>query len=303
VKRDKERWLIEQCEEMEKCCKRNEIRGLYQKIKDIGGKVELKISSVKDKDGNMIEDDDLKKARWKEYFSKLYNVQSPVDRSILDELVAIHEGESAMPDFLVEEVRSAVATLKPRKAPGVDGISAELLQAGGKTMVTALHGLFWKIHKEEQVPDDWGKATITPIFKKGDKSDCKTTEVSVCSVFPVKCSPMYCRQGRINPLGGPVPRCSWGAPSPQKILRFRGPVGKKLHPQMHFRVFWPFGCPYNHIVSFVSCVRNCPIHITCIFNCRRQCRLPYYTIIVLQCVEPGVRVPPREAFFKPSSCE
>jgi hypothetical protein len=33
-------------------------------------------------------DDEKKKARWKEYFSELYNVHSPVDRSVLDELTA-----------------------------------------------------------------------------------------------------------------------------------------------------------------------------------------------------------------------
>ena len=107
------------------------MRGLYQKIKEIAGKVELKISTVKDKNGVTIEDDEKKKQRWKEYFSELYNVQSPVDRSVLGELSANNTTEDEMPDFLIQEVRSAVATLKPRKAPGIDGISAELLQAGG----------------------------------------------------------------------------------------------------------------------------------------------------------------------------
>jgi len=67
-----------------------------------------------------------------------------------------------MPDFLVEEVRSAFSSnqrsaQKPRKAPGIDRISTELLQAGGETTVTALQGLFQKMCQKEQVPDDWGK--------------------------------------------------------------------------------------------------------------------------------------------------
>lgn len=173
TKRDKEGWLGEQCEEAERCCERNETRGLYQKIKDIGGKAELRTSTIKDKNGNTIENDEQKKERWKEYFSELYNIQSKVDRTVLDELQATNVDGNDMPDFLVEEVRSAIKTLKPRKAPGIDGINAELLQAGGETTVSILHGLFQKIHSEEKVPDDWGKAVITPIFKKGDKSDCK----------------------------------------------------------------------------------------------------------------------------------
>jgi exonuclease III len=183
VKRDREKWLSDQCEEAKRCSERNQTRGLYQKIKDIAGEVELKISTVKDKNGVTIEDDEKKKARWKEYFTELYNVQSPVDRSVLDELTATNTMEDEMHDFLIQEVRSAVTTLKARKAPGIDGISAELLQAGGETLVTALHELFQKIHQEEEVPNDWGKAIITPIFKKGDKSDCKNYRgISLLSV-------------------------------------------------------------------------------------------------------------------------
>lgn len=183
AKRDREKWLSDQCEEARRCSERNQTRGLYQKIKEIAGKVELKISTVKDKNGVTIEDDEKKKARWKEYFSELYNVQSSVDRSVLGELPATNTPEDEMPNFLIQEVRSAVATLKPRKAPGIDGISAELLQAGGETMITTLHELFQKIHQEEEVPEDWSKAIITPIYKKGDKSDCKNYRgISLLSV-------------------------------------------------------------------------------------------------------------------------
>jgi Reverse transcriptase (RNA-dependent DNA polymerase) len=40
-----------------------------------------------------------------------------------------------------------------------------------------------KIYRDEQIPDDWGKAIITPIYKKGDKSDCKNYRgISLLSV-------------------------------------------------------------------------------------------------------------------------
>ena len=82
-----------------------------------------------------------------------------------------------MPDFLIQEVRSDVENLKPIKAPGMDGISAELLQVGGETTVAPLHQLFQTFHWEETVTEDWGKAIITPIFEKGDKTDCKNYRV------------------------------------------------------------------------------------------------------------------------------
>ena len=87
------------------------MRGLYQKIKEIGGKVELKSSTVKDKNGKTIEDDEEKKARWKEYFCELYNVESPADKTVLKELEATNTDAGDMPDFMVEEVRAAIVIL------------------------------------------------------------------------------------------------------------------------------------------------------------------------------------------------
>jgi hypothetical protein len=70
AKRDREKWLSDQCEVARRYSERNQTRGLYQKIKEIAGKAELKISTVEDKNGVTIEDN-AKKERWKEYFSEL----------------------------------------------------------------------------------------------------------------------------------------------------------------------------------------------------------------------------------------
>ena len=79
-----------------------------------------------------------------------------------------------MPTFLQEEVRDAVNKMKKDKAPGKDGITTELLQGGGETVVKGMHTLVTKIQQEEEIPEDWAKSTIVPIYKrKGDPQDCK----------------------------------------------------------------------------------------------------------------------------------
>ena len=46
-----------------------------------------------------------------------------------------------------EEVESAVASLKKRKSAGIDNILAELVQAGGETMIDVLTEICnWKKH-------------------------------------------------------------------------------------------------------------------------------------------------------------
>jgi hypothetical protein len=62
--------------------------------------------------------------------------------------------------------------LKKYKPPGSDQIPAELIQAGGKTLLSAIHELINSIWNKEELPDQWKESIIVPIYKKGDKTDC-----------------------------------------------------------------------------------------------------------------------------------
>ena len=68
------------------------------------------------------------------------------------------------PDLLTEEISSAIRKLTDGKAPGYDNITAEELKAAGVDILHHLCNTIWK--KNEEFPDDWGKAIITPIYKK-----------------------------------------------------------------------------------------------------------------------------------------
>ena len=60
----------------------------------------------------------------------------------------------------------ALCGLPAGKAPGHDGIQAELLSKGG-TPMKYIMGLFLKgLHRSAIIPSDWRKATIVPVFKK-----------------------------------------------------------------------------------------------------------------------------------------
>jgi hypothetical protein len=53
-----------------------------------------------------------------------------------------------------------------------DQILAELKQAGGETLVSAIHKLINSIWNKEALPDQWKESIIVPIHKMGDKTDC-----------------------------------------------------------------------------------------------------------------------------------
>ena len=84
-------------------------------------------------------------------------------------------GEEGEMEESVEEIRRNIGRLINRKAPGVCGISSEMLKAGGEIVVEWMHrsrivNTAWRSGK---VPGDWRKALVIPVHKKGSKLICK----------------------------------------------------------------------------------------------------------------------------------
>ena len=69
-------------------------------------------------------------------------------------------------------IPAAIAKLKKGKAPGVCGISAEMLKAGGRIVAEWLHMIINLMWRKGEVAADWKKAVIVPIHKKGSKMLC-----------------------------------------------------------------------------------------------------------------------------------
>ena len=73
----------------------------------------------------------------------------------------------------LDEVIIAIKELKPRKAPGPDGIAAKIYQYGGDTLISCIHKLFIKLWEAAELPQDLKAASIMTIYKnKGDIRDC-----------------------------------------------------------------------------------------------------------------------------------
>jgi hypothetical protein len=74
--------------------------------------------------------------------------------------------ESLVPGPSVLEVEITIAKLKKYKLPGIDQIPAELIQAGGEMLLSAIHNLINSIWNKEELPDQWKESIIVPIHKK-----------------------------------------------------------------------------------------------------------------------------------------
>jgi sorting nexin-29 len=84
----------------------------------------------------------------------------------------IHTAEPFVPEPSASEVEVAVRKLKRYKSPGVDQIPAQLIQAGGETLLSEIHKLIKLIWNKKELPDQWKESIVVPIHKKGDKTDC-----------------------------------------------------------------------------------------------------------------------------------
>ena len=141
--------------------------------------------TVKDENGNLLKGGDARK-RWAQYYENLLNVEENREADIVavpGVQVPLMDDENER-EISREEVERALKETKVGKAPGVDGVKAEMLKEGGRTVVEWLERLFKICFILSMVPVDWVLAIIVPLYKgKGDIYECSNSRgISLLSV-------------------------------------------------------------------------------------------------------------------------
>ena len=79
----------------------------------------------------------------------------------------------SIPDLIIhpDGVAKQLHKLNPSKASGPDELSPRLLKCVAEEIAPALSFLYQQSITTGEVPDDWRKALVSPIFKKGVKAD------------------------------------------------------------------------------------------------------------------------------------
>ena len=73
-------------------------------------------------------------------------------------------------DFSPGIIKSRIMKLKSNKAPGCDNIMPRILKELVEEIICPLSMLFTESFSHSSVPDDWKRANVTPLFKKGKRS-------------------------------------------------------------------------------------------------------------------------------------
>jgi len=114
-------------EEIETNSKIKNIRDLYRGINDFKKGYQPRCNIVKDEKSDLVADSHSSVARWRKYFSQLFNVHGVEDAGQAE----IHTAEPLIPEPSASEFELAIDKLKNHKSPGIDQIPAELIKAGG----------------------------------------------------------------------------------------------------------------------------------------------------------------------------
>src|SRR3989442_12300095 len=118
------------------------------------------------------------------YFVSVFN-KMDTSGSKLDNTVG-EEAELCLTNIENKEsdIKRSISEFKEHKSPGVDGITSTYVLKTKEIMVEPLRLLYKRSIYKNEVPEDWKKANVSPIFKKGDRS-------SVENYRPVSLTSMY----------------------------------------------------------------------------------------------------------------
>lgn len=180
LKRKKRESMKAQIEEIEHLSRQSESRKFYAAVNRMRRGFQPRMSGCKNKDGQVLGEEDKIMKRWAEHFEELLNekgTEPETDEEAADELCMPDDDVTSgnvLTDLPTrEEIAGQIRRLKNNKAPGEDEITAELLKYGGEELVKHVHALIALIWETEKMPSSWSMGTICPIFKKGDKLECR----------------------------------------------------------------------------------------------------------------------------------
>lgn len=103
----------------------------------------------------------------KNYFDKLLNCEKPKEK--LKFMTVTPNPDSKPPT--ITEVEEIIKQLKNNRAPGEDGIIAEVWKLRDPIITNKIHKILTDIWTTEEIPQEWKCALIHPLHKKGDKTD------------------------------------------------------------------------------------------------------------------------------------
>ena len=154
--------------ELQRAADSNNMKGFYSGLKEVWGPKKKGPVQLKSTDGmETFSDSNRVVARWSEHFQKLLNVPGDIDHEALDNIPQ-HIIKTSLDEILtMDEMARTIAGLKDGKAPGGDGIPAEVWKHGGDCLFSR-YQIITNTREVGSVPQAWKDASIVTIYIRND---------------------------------------------------------------------------------------------------------------------------------------
>lgn len=134
-------------------------------------KIKDTVSSLKDKDGNILTDDIAICDELNKYFSSVFTKELTDPPTFTTRFIGNNDDFLNNIEVTEQLVFRYLNNLCVDKAPGPDGLSPKVLKETSGTISKPLSMIFSASLSFGYVPGDWRVANVSALFKKGSKSD------------------------------------------------------------------------------------------------------------------------------------
>ena len=168
------KWWTDLAEQTQCFADTGNTRAFYEALRAVYGPSHQTQAPLRSSDGStLLTDKESILNRWTEHYGNLFGDK----RQVQEESIAKIPQQEVRTELdhppTQQEVKAAIAKLNCHKAPGVDGIPAEVYKLGGACLCERLTDLFALCWRTGTIPQDLRDAVIVSLYKnKGEKSDC-----------------------------------------------------------------------------------------------------------------------------------
>ena len=165
-------WL-QLCSQIQIAADTGNIKATYDGTKQALGPTQKKTAPLKSAIGEVIKDREQQMEHWVEHYAELYARENVVSEDALSAIECLPELEELDREPTTDELCEPLDSLASGKAPGKDGIPAEVLKYCKETLITELHEILCLCWSEGEVPQGMWNANVVTLYKnKCDRSDC-----------------------------------------------------------------------------------------------------------------------------------
>ena len=133
-------------------------------------KSKITVGPLTGTDGQPLESANSTSNEFNNYFASVFTAENM--RDIPDPAPTFQGSESEKLtdiEFGIEDVKRVLSKLRADKASGVDELLPRFLSGIQETLAYPLYVMWRKSLNEGVVPEDWKRANVTPMYKKGSR--------------------------------------------------------------------------------------------------------------------------------------